>query len=170
MKVLGNILAGVVSVVYFFVLFIMMMLVFVSNIFSANYYEKILNDTDLSEIKLADFGVSLGENFESDDSVEDLLITSLEEAGIPKDDAINIVNSEKVNEVVGTFISDTMNYLTNNEEVPQLNYQDVKEIMESNEVSSVLEDTPNDDEIKQIVDELNKFIAESFEGGVNYDE
>lgn len=167
MKIIGNILAGIVSIIYFFVLFAMTILVFASNVFSANYYKEILNDNDLSEIKLSDLGItSLNEEFGEDASVEDLLVQSLEEAGIAKEDAIKIVNNEKVNEVVGTFLSDTMIYLTNNEKVPQLNYQDVEEIIKSNEVSSVLEYSPTDEELKQLVDELNKFIVESFEGGI----
>lgn len=170
-RTIGNVLAGIVSVVYFFVLFAMMVLGFVSNVFSANYYKQVLNDVDLSEIKLSDVGVtSFNEEFGEDASVEDVLVKTLEEAGVSRNDATKIVNNEKVNEVVGTFLSDTMVYLANNEEVPQLNYQDAEEIMKSNEISSVLEYTPTEEELKQLVDELNKYIAESFEGGFNYDE
>ena len=166
-RTIGNILAVIVSGIYFFVLFAMTILLFISNVYSANYYKQILNDVDLSEIKLSDFGVtSFGEEFGEDSSVEDVLVRILEETGIPKDDATKIVNNEKVNEVVGNFLSDTMVYLTNNEEIPQLNYQDVEEIIKSNEVSSVLEYTPNQEEIKQLVDEFNKYIVEIFEGGI----
>lgn len=165
MKFVGNVLAKVFSIIFFIVLFLMMILFFLSNVFSANYYKNILNDIDLSEIKLADLGIT-GEEFSEDASVEDLLVDSLKEAGISENDAKKIVNNEKINEVVGNFISDTMNYLTYNEEVPQLDYKDVKEIIESNEVSSVLEDTPNDKEIKEFVDEVNKYLVESFEGGM----
>lgn len=167
MKVIGNILAGMISMIFSVVLFIMMLLIFISNIFSENYYKNILNDIDMSEIKLSDLGVSsLSEEFGEDASVEDVLVETLEEAGINENDARHIVNNEKVNEVVGEFLSDTMVYLTDNKQIPQLDYEDVEEIINSKEISQVLEDIPNDEEIKELVDELNNFIVETFEGGI----
>lgn len=165
MKVVGNVLAGVLSVVYFVVLFVMMILLFVSNVFKANYYESILKDIDLADIKLADFGISISE-FGSDASVEDVLVQALEEVGFSKNEALKVVNNEKINEVVGEFFSDTVDYLINNEEVPQLDYQEALDIMKSDEITAVLEEAPTEEEIKEFVDELNKYISESFEGGI----
>ena len=63
-----------------------------------------------------------------------------------------------------------MNYLTNNGEIPQLNYQDAIDIINSDEVSSMLENKPDEEEIKLIVDKLNEFILEKLEGGFSYDQ
>lgn len=165
MKKVGDFFAGFTSVIYFIVIFIMMILLFLSNVFSENYYTNILNNIDLSDIKLADLGI-YDDEFRSDATVQDILIESLEEAGISENDAIKIINNKKINEVAGKFISDTIVYITDNEEIPQINYQDIKEIIRSDNISRVLEETPSDEEIKQFVNELNIAIAESFEEGI----
>lgn len=171
MKIIRNILAGFISIIYLVMLFVMILISFASNAFSANYYKEILTENDLSKVKVSDLGItSLSEQFDEDATVEDILVEPLEKSGISKDDAIKIVNSPKVNDVVGNFLSDTMNYLTNNGEIPQLNYQDAIDIINSDEVSSVLENKPDEEEIKLIVDKLNEFILEKLEGGFSYDQ
>lgn len=165
MKVLGNILAGFMSIIYFLVLFIMMILVFASNVFSVNYYKEILKEIDLSEIKLADFGItSFGNEFFGDASVEDILVQSLNKVGISKNDAMKIVENEKITEIVAPFISDAVNYVAGNQEIPQFKYQEVKDVFNSSEISSVLQEVPNDQEIEQFVDEINEVIITSLEG------
>ena len=165
MKTLRSILALFTSIIFFVVLLIMVLLVFVSNIFSKDYYASILSTDTLKEIKLSDIGYSK-DGIEEDATVEDLLISSLEEVGISSNDAEKIINNEQVSEVVGEFLSDTMVYFTNNEEIPQLDYQDIEKIIQSEEVANVLETDFNEEELKQIVNDLNKYIADAFKGGI----
>ena len=148
MKILGNILATIVSILYSVILLVIIILVFVSNAFSANYYEEILNDINISEIKLTDLGLATFEKeFGADASVEDVLVKSLEKVGISKNDAEKVVNNEQINEVVGTLLSDTVGYLAGSEHLPQINYEDIDKILKSDEVSSVLEKVPKENGI-----------------------
>ena len=70
---------------------------------------------------------------------------------------------------VGTFLSDTMNYIVGNEEMPKIEYQDVLNIMNTEEISGVIEDKPSEEEIKQMVNELNDYIKENLRGEFNYE-
>ncbi|MBE6140370.1 MAG: hypothetical protein E7172_02415 [Firmicutes bacterium] len=161
MKVFGNILAGFVSFLYFIFLLAMLLILFISNIFKKDYYQDILNEIKLSEIKLADFGITeLDGEFNEDATVEDVLVKAFEESGIAKNDALKIINNEKINEVVGEFISDTVLYITTEEKIPQVDYQDVLEIIKSDDFSNVLDVEITDAEVKEIVDELNQLIKD----------
>jgi len=161
MKVFGNILAGFVSFLYFIFLLAMLLILFISNIFKKDYYQDILNEIKLSEIKLADFGITeLDGEFNEDATVEDVLVKAFEESGIAKNDDLKIINNKKINEVVGEFISDTVLYITTEEKIPQVDYQDVLEIIKSDDFSNVLDVEITDAEVKEIVDELNQLIKD----------
>lgn len=161
LKFFGNLLAGMVSLVYFSVLLAMASVLVVSNFLSADYYTKILSNIDFKEIRLSDLGVT---GTDADLTVEDVLVDALGEAGISENDAKKIINSEKINEVAGELISDTANYFIDQKEMPQLDVNDVKAIMESEEASGLVDQVPSDMTPEEITNELNNFIKEALEG------
>jgi len=168
MKILGNFLATIVSILYAFVLLAIIILVFASNAFSSNYYQDVLKDIDMNEIKLEDLGVSsFEEEFGADASVEDVLVKSFETVGISKKDAVKIMNSEEINKVVGDLFSDAVGYLAGSEELPQITYQDALKIVKGDEIASKLENVPNDEEIKELVDEANELIKNLLKGEIS---
>jgi len=170
MKVVGNVLAGIFSIIYFFVLIGTIGILFVSNIFSEKYYSNVLKEIEFNEVKLIDLGVTeLNEVYGEEATVEDVLVGTLKEAGFSENDAKVIINNDEVKELVGTFISDSVTYIATNEEVPQLNANQVKEVLSSNEIKPLLKDI-NENELGGLVNEVNILIKEYFEGEVSYGE
>jgi len=171
MKVVGNVLAGIVSVIYFFVLIVMICILFASNAFSEKYYSNVLKEIEFNEVKLTDLGVTeVNEVYGEEATVEDVLVGILKEAGFSENDAKVIINNDEVKELVGTFISDSVTYVATNEEVPQLNKEEVKKVLENEEIAPLLKDVPEGAELDGLVNDINIMIKDYFEGEVTYGE
>lgn len=163
MRFIGNFFAGIVSLIYFAVLLVMSMALFASNLFSADYFSDVLKSIEFSEIKLSDLGI---EGVEEGATVEDLLVDTLEEAGVSENDAKKILNSEEIKDVAGNFLSDTVTYIANQDgEIPQIKEKDVDRILQSEELKGLLQEVPDDIKTKDMTDEINNMIREMFEGG-----
>lgn len=169
MKAVGNVLAGIVSVIYFFVLIGMIFILFSSNVFSEKYYSDILKSVEFNEVKLTDLGVTeVNEIYGEEATVEDVLVGGLKEVGFSENDAKVIINNNEVKELVGAFISDSVTYVATNGEVPQLNKEEVKAIIENKEIAPLLKEVPEGAELDRVVNDINSMIKEYFEGEVNY--
>lgn len=160
MKVMKNILAVIVSITYLFVLLIMGTMLVLSNFFSGDYYTKVLESVDFSEIKASDLGIN---NVEKDVTVEDVLVDAFKEVGISSNDAKKIVNSNKIKKVVGRIIGDTTTYLVDKEKIPTISVYEVESILAIDEVSSIVDEIGGNLTTEQITNELNKLIKEYVE-------
>ena len=164
MNFIKNLLAIIISFSYFIILLIMGTLLVLSNVFSGDYYTKILQDIDFSEVKISDFGIN---NVEKDMTVEEVLVDTLKEAGVSSSDAKKIANSNKIKEIAGRIIGESTIYLVEQEKLPQISVSEVKSLLEDKEFSEIVGEIPTDMNAEEITNELNKLIKELLEGEVS---
>lgn len=153
MKFIGSILASILSLVYFFVLIAMSSILVIANVFSADYFNNILQNVTFSEIKLGDLGIESEEGA----TLEDLLVSGLKESGMNEEEAKRVINDEETREVASEFIVDAIEYFTNDGDIPQVKSEDIKRILESEEINGV--------DIDTLVDDVNQAIEDVFKGG-----
>ncbi|MBQ8234909.1 MAG: hypothetical protein IJZ36_04955 [Bacilli bacterium] len=167
MKIFRTIIASMFSVLFFFVLLGMTLLLFVSNAFNKEYYKEVLKDVNLEEVKLNEIGIdNFNEELGSEASVNDVLVKGLKEFNINENDAKKIINNNEVKEVVGSLLSDAVIYLTNKENLPQISMEDVEKLKNVDELKDVIGNIPND-EMEKLVGEVNQMIKNYLKEGNN---
>lgn len=167
MKIFRTIIASVFSVLFFFVLLGMTLLLFVSNAFNKEYYKEVLKDLNLEEVKLNEIGIdNFNDDLGSDASVNDVLVEGLKEFNINENDAKKIINNNEVKEVVGSLLSDAVIYLTNRENLPQISMEDVKKLSNVDDLKDIIDNIPGD-EMEKLIDDVNQMIKNYLKEGNN---
>ena len=167
MKIFRTIIASVFSVLFFFVLLGMTLLLFVSNAFNKEYYKEVLKDVNLEEVKLNEIGIdNFNDDLGSDASVNDVLVEGLKEFNINENDAKKIINNNEVKEVVGSLLSDAVIYLTNRENLPQISMEDVKKLSNLDDLKDIIDNIPGD-EMEKLIGDVNQMIKNYLKEGNN---
>lgn len=167
MKIFRTIIASVFSVLFFFVLLGMTLLLFVSNAFNKEYYKEVLKDVNLEEVKLNEIGIdNFNDDLGSDASVNDVLVEGLKEFNINENDAKKIINNNEVKEVVGSLLSDAVIYLTNRENLPQISMEDVKKLSNVDDLKDIIDNIPGD-EMEKLIGDVNQMIKNYLKEGNN---
>lgn len=167
MKIFRTIIASVFSVLFFFVLLGMTLLLFVSNAFNKEYYKEVLKDVNLEEVKLNEIGIdNFNDDLGSDASVNDVLVEGLKEFNINENDAKKIINNNEVKEVVGSLLSDAVIYLTNRENLPQISMEDVKKLSNVDDLKDIIDNIPGD-KMEKLIGDVNQMIKNYLKEGNN---
>lgn len=157
MKVVRSIISGVFSIIYFAILICFIVISFASSIYNEKFYSDILKSVDLDTVYLNDFGI------EEEGTVEDFLVSTLNEAGIDENISLNIIRSDEIKELTGKFISEYVDYVSNNEKIPQITREDVDVILNNKDVKELIDKNIDltDEKINKIIDMANEFIREN---------
>lgn len=163
MKIIGKMFAVIFSSVFGIILFAFSLVTFVSSIYTEDFYTNIFKNIDLSAIKLSDLGIDL------EGTLEDYLVSALEEVGIDKEASISILRNDEIKEVLGEFVSDCVEYATNKEELPKIEKEDINKILDNKEVKEVVKDKIKEEDIDELITEVNNLIKENI-GSINIDD
>lgn len=165
---LGEFLGVLFSIIYSFVLIIMIILFFASSLLKGDIYGDILKSIDISEIKLSDISPELVSMYGKDATIESILVDTLESAGIDSDVALEIVNDDKTKEVLGGFVGDIINYSVNKDEIPEIKTSDVEEILNNIDKDKLPNKEINKDEIKDVINNINSSTKDYLKEEFNY--
>lgn len=163
---LGNFFAIIFSVIYSIGLTLIIILFFMSSFFKGDIYSSVLKSIDFKEIKLSDIDSSLVNLFGKDVTLEEAFVSTLEQAGIDSDVAIEIINNDEIKEVVGEFVGEVVNYSINQDELPQIEKEDVEVILDNINIEESVD--LNKEEIMKYVDEININAKDYLKEGFNY--
>lgn len=167
---LGKFFAVIFSVIYTIGLTLIILIFFLSSFFKGDIYGSILKSIDLNKVKLSDIDPKLANEFGKDATLEEVFISSLEQAGVDRRVAKEIANNDEIKEVVGEFVGDCINYSINKEELPQIKKDDVNTIIDNIDNYDITNKEIDKEEIMDYIDEVNKSSKEYFMEVSNYAE
>lgn len=168
MKILGKIIAVLFCIIYFFLMTVFMTLTFAMNLVSGDYYADVFKGLDLKGIKISDLGefgeeFEFGEELEEDATLEDVLVYELKEGGVSDTTARAILENKEIREVVGKFVGEFINYNLGGE-APTISRNDVETILKNKDVIDAIGETPTDEEIDTLYDNLLEMVEDIKEG------
>lgn len=167
LKVFGKIIAVILSIIYFFVLMCIMLILFSRNLLSGDYYAQILKNVDLNQIKITDIkGIFDEEDISIDMSVEDAIVKAFTDAGEEEKTARAIVENEEIREILGKYIGEFISYNFGGE-APVILKSDLETVLRNPDLTSIVGEPTNEDIdniYSQILELFGKEILEN--GGV----
>ena len=110
-KKVCTVLAVFLSIIYFLVLQIVVLLNFASSFLNGETYANILKNEEFKTIKLSDLNIEeLTDDYGVDATVEDVLIDALVVNGLKIEVAKEFVNNDLVIDLVSNLLEDYINY------------------------------------------------------------
>lgn len=100
------------------------------------------------------------------------IYTSLEEAGIPKDYVDSMLENEEIKEMIGTYVSESFDYLLGSKEVPTLSEEEVSNFLhksfdvavkEAENNSIQVNEYLNKEEQQKVHDKIDSYIPQIME-------
>lgn len=166
-KFTRNILIFVLSILLFLLIFIWCIMGSTKNLFSEKSLNKMLKSIDFNEFL--------------NNEVGEKIYTILEDAGIPKDYAKEILNDEEVKNYASRYMSEVVNYIIEPSEVPKIDEVELSNILKTSfdetvdMVNKYTEDVNSDyvnkfkeqitderrEKVKQKIDEYTPQIVEA---------
>lgn len=166
LKIIGKIFAVLFSTVYFFILTGFVILFFGSNLLSTVYYKDVLKSIDLKEIKVKDLNINTDELvIDENTSVQDIIVEGLEESGLNNEMSVAIVENEEIRGILGTYIGEYVNYQVSGGEIPEIKLEDVKTVLTNELIIEAVGETPTDEDIEKVYEELNNLTRDYIDGG-----
>jgi len=157
-KKVCTVLAVFISIIYFLVLQIVVLLNFASSFLNGETYANILKNEEFKTIKLSELNIEeLTDDYGVDATVEDVLIDALVENGLKIEVAKEFVNNDLVIDLVSNLLEDYINYQIDGK-IPSINRNEVVNILNDEEIKNIIDGKLTDEEILKMVDDINKAI------------
>lgn len=157
MKVIGKILSFLYSILFGIVLFTLLLLITIKELFNPKIYKNMIKNIDFNQIKLSTF-VDEEKLKDKTITLEGYAIDYLEKQQIDSEIASKIVKDNEVKEMLSDFVSQASNYFLNNDKIPKIDNEKVKSI--TNKYISNIDEKIDIDEI---TNKINSKISETFQ-------
>lgn len=157
MKAIGKILSFLYSILFGIILFTLLLLIAIKELFNPKTYENMIKNVDFNQIKLSTF-VDEEKLKDKTITLEGYAIDYLEKQQIDSETASKIVKDKEVREVLSDFISQASNYFLNNDKIPNIDNEKIKAI--TNKYTSNINEQIN---IEEITNKINSKITELFQ-------
>lgn len=162
LKVIGAILSSFISIIFFACLIAFVAIMFTKNLFQEKTINNYLEAVDIFNIPAESV---LEDSYQKDAKLKDVITNNLLEIGIPKDLTEQVINNQKVTKLLAKQLTEFSNYVVLNKEKPQLNKNDIYEIINvdlieqySHKQLTEIEKNTFEKEISKVVDEYNNSI------------
>ena len=119
MKTLGKICAVIYSILFYFIITIAFVSIFALKFVNNNFYIKAFKNIDFNKIIVNEYNETL----------EDAIISDLEENGINKEDAKKILNSSEFKEFMGNIVGNYVNYILTDNKTDIVSKSDIRKII-----------------------------------------
>lgn len=171
LKFFGKFIAFILSIIYFVGITALLVASFSLNLVSESYYTDIINNIDLSDLKVNQFGDLFKDApVDEDASVEDIIVKYFkQESNIDEEVVRNAINNEKVRNLAGKVIGSYVNYSVSGEK-PEISKSELQNVLDEPEVKKLLSYAPSDADVSTdyLYKQLNNLIEDMMEnGGVN---
>lgn len=157
MKILGKILSIFYCFIFCIILIVLSFLIFGSKLLDKSFYSELIKNTELSEIKAKDLGLSE----DNSKSVEDIVVEKLKSANVDEKTSKAIINNDEIKEIAGEKIGETVSYIVGvSDKIPTVTKEEVKIILENSDVKKIVGDNLTEKDVNKLVDEVNNMFKE----------
>lgn len=146
MKTLGKICAIIYSIMFYFIITIAFVSIFALKFVNNNFYIKAFKNIDFNKIIVNEYNETL----------EDAIISDLEENGIDKEDAKKILNSSEFKEFMGNIVGNYVNYILTDNKTDIVSKSDIRKIINKIEDITGNKIEVDEDEIVNAINEIKE--------------